>query len=206
LQAAPFGRAGVMVEVSAKGYLSEVKYLSIQEVQAIEPANWFEDIHSRRPPASLVMEMFADPAPTVELIAPAGYRGPVKVQVQVQAELAPTAGQRSFQYAVPASGEVVAPGPAVFRHVNSANVRVRFADGRPLTLRAKESELGYWYVKCEGTWYYFFVGTPRDHDRYSLSLQGGESPPRGSGSSDGKGPSRSQGSGVRGQPRPPIGP
>ncbi len=185
LNAAPYGRAGVMVEVSAKGYMSEVKYLSIQEVEALEPAHWFEDVRQR--PASVVMEMFADPAPTVELIAPSGFRGQIKAKVQVQADLPFEAGQRSFSYAVPTAGEVTARGPSLFRHVSSANVRVKFADGRPLSLRGKESELGYWFVKNEASCYYFFVGTPRDFDSYCRKLQSGEGSSQGSGPSDVKG-------------------
>jgi hypothetical protein len=171
LEAAPFGRAGIMVEVSARGYMSEVKYLSIQEVQAIERAHWFEDVQRR--PASLVMELFADPGPSIELVAPAGYRGRIKAHVQVQTDFPAAAGQRAFSYVVPASGEVVVAGPPLFRRVSSANLRVKFADDRPLALRAKETELGYWYLKNEGSVYYFFVGTPRDFDGYYRSQEPG---------------------------------
>ncbi len=171
VQAAPYGEAGIMLEVSAKGYASEVKYLSVEEVQAIEPAHWFEDANVRRRPGKYVMELFADPAPTIELIAPVGYRGPIKAKILVQADAPATQGQRLFRFAVPDSREVEAKGPAVFRNVNSSGIRVRFADDRPLTLRAKESDLGYWFVKNEGGWHYFFVGTPTDHDAYLRSLQ-----------------------------------
>lgn len=181
LHAAPYGRAGIMLEVSRGGYLSEVKYVTIEEVQAIEPAHWFGDVDRR--PARFVMELFADPAPSVDLIAPVGYRGQIKAEVQVQPDLPAASGQRSFSFPVSAAGEVVAAGPALFRHVNSANVRVKFADGRPLSLRAKESALGYWYVKCEGRCYYFFVGTSAEYETYAASLQS----PKASGPSDGKG-------------------
>jgi hypothetical protein len=134
LEAAPFGRAGIMMEVKARGYASEVKYLSIQEVQALEPAHWFEDVQRR--PASFVVELFAEPGPAIDLIA--------------------------------------------------ANLRVKFADGRPISSRAKESALGYWFLKNEGNCYHFFVGTPSDFDSYYRSLQSGEAP-RDSGPSEGKG-------------------
>jgi hypothetical protein len=187
LQAAPYGRAGVMIEVSAKGFLSEQKYLSVQEVEAIEPAQWFEDV--KRRPTSYVMEMFAGPAPAIELIVPIAYRGQIKAKIQVQADLAYSAGQRTFSYKVPDSGEVAATGPPVFRHLSPANVRVKFDGNLPLSLWAKESEFGYWLLKCEGTCYYFLVGTQRDYDDYRRSLQNGgpERPSRGSGSSEGKG-------------------
>ena len=181
VQAAPYGRAGIRLDVRGKGYMSEVKYLSVEEVQAIEPAHWFADANRRR--SVVVMEMFADPAPMVELIAPVGYRGPIKAEVQVRAELPTTAGQRSFSFPVSASGEAVAAGPALFRQVSSANMRVRFADDRPLTFRAKESALGYWYVKYEGRCYYFFIGTPADYEGYCKSQQNRDTPSGG----DGKG-------------------
>jgi hypothetical protein len=183
VRAAPFGRAGVMVEVSRDGYLSEVKYLSVQEVQAIEPAHWFEDVNQRR--SNLVMEMFAGPAPTVEFIAPPGFRGPIKAEVQVRADLPAAAGQRSFSFPVPASGEVVAAGPPLFRQASSANMRVKFADDRQLSFRAKDSALGYWYVKYEGRCYHFFVGTPSDYESYCKSTQNNAGSSKGQ--SEGKG-------------------
>jgi hypothetical protein len=193
LKAAPYGRAGIMVEVSANGHMSEQKYLSIQEVQAIEPAHWFEDV-KRRPP-SFVMEMFADPAPAIELIVPIGFRGQVKAKVQVQAELSSVAGQRSFRYTVPESGEVLATGPPLFRHVTPSNFRVKFADNSPLSPGAKEAEIGYWFLKSEGAWYYFLVGSQRDYDDYRRSLQSGV----------GERPSRGDGKGRRGRKGMPPG-
>src|ERR1017187_10377657 len=180
LKAAPYGCAGVKVAVSAKGFLSEQKYLSIQEVQAIEPAYWFEDV-KRRPP-SFVLEMFTDPAPTIELIVPIAYRGQVKAKVEVQTDLPFVAGQRAFRFTVPDSGEVVMKGPPVFRHLSPPNVRLKFEGDLPLSVWAKDSEVGYWLLKCEGTTYHFLVGTQRDYDDYRRSLQNGgsERPSRGS--------------------------
>lgn len=189
LKAAPYGRAGIMVEVIANGYMSEQKYLSIQEVEAIEPAHWFEDVNRR--PASIVMAIFADPAPTVELIAPVGYRGQIKAKVQIDADLSSAAGQRLFRYPVPASGEVVAMGPPVFRHVAPSSFRLTFADNTPLNQWPKDSEVGYWLLKCEGTTYHFLVGTARDYDDYRHSQQyEGRDRPRGGGGQGGGGKGR----------------
>ena len=185
LQAAPCGGAGVMVEVSANGFISEYKYLSLEEVQAIEPAHWFEDVGRR--PASFVMEVFANPAPEVELIVPNTYRGQFKAKVQVQADLPASAGQRLFRYEVPESGEVVAAGPPLFRHLTPAHICVRFADNSPLSLMAKESNVGYWLLKVEGTTYHFLVGTQRDYDYYRQSqLSGVPERPRSSGQGGGR--------------------
>jgi hypothetical protein len=171
LKAAPFGRAGVMIEVSAKGYLSEQKYLSTQEVQAIESAHWFEDVNRR--PANFVMELFTDPGPTIELIVPVGYRGQFKAKVEVQVDMPAFAGQRSFKFDMPTSGELVASGPRIFRHVTPSSFQLTSANGVPLSQWAKDSDNGYWLVKTEGNWYYFLVGTPRDYDDYRHSLQQG---------------------------------
>ncbi len=163
--------------------MSEVTYLSVEEVQAMEPAHWFADANRQR--TTIVMEMFADPAPTVELIAPVGYRGPIKAEIQVRADLPAAAGQRLFSFPVSASGEAMAAGPALFRQVSSANMRVKFAADRPLSFRAKDSALGYWYVKYEGRCHYFFVGTPPDYESYCKSQNAG--PARNSGPNDAKG-------------------
>lgn len=158
LQAAPFGRAGIMMEVTCKGYLNEVRYLSVEEV---------------RTPSRFVMELCADPAPTVELVVPATYRGLVKAELQVREGVPIVPGERLFRFNVSDTGVVTATGPALFRHVNAANLRIAFADGRPLTPRAKDSPLGYWYVKCEGKCYHFFVGTP---GAFELFLRGEQMP------------------------------
>lgn len=164
LSATPFGRAGIMIEASAKGYMGEVKYLSPEEIEALKPALG-QDTERR---ADYVIEVFADPKPTVLLVVPAGFRGVIKADVKVQADLAYQAWQRLFRYDVPITGEVVVTGPAMFRHVTAANLRVQFADDRPIALRAKDASLGYWYLKAEGKCFYFFVGTPAGFDSYCL--------------------------------------
>jgi hypothetical protein len=184
LQAAPYGRAGVMVEISGHGYMSEYKYLTVEEVEAVEPAHWFEDV--RRRPARLVMEMYANPAPVIDFVVPVGYRGQFKAKVQVQAGLPSAVGQRLFRFEVPEAGEVIAAGPALFQHVTPTNVRVKFADNAPLSHMAKESAVGYWVLKCDGTSFHFLVGTQRDYDYYRSTMQSG-APTRNSAPSDGKG-------------------
>ena len=84
---------------------------------------------------------------------------------------------------------VVVTGPPSFRNVNSANVRVKFADDSPLSLRAKDSMIGYWFLKSEGAYYYFLVGTPRDYDNYCRSPQSEEKPATGKGRRGRKGTS-----------------
>jgi hypothetical protein len=132
------------------------------------------------------MEMLADPAPAIELIVPAGYRGQIKANIQVQADVPLTPGQRSFSYPVPPSGELVVTGPPLFKHVAPANVRVKFADNAPLTQWAKQSEIGYWLLKTEATTYFFLIGTQWDYDAYRRSIQPGGSHGSGQGGGQGK--------------------
>src|SRR5262245_60021511 len=64
LQVAPFGDTGVQVEASANGYLCEEKIVSVEAVQRLEPARYFEAVDQR--PVSFVLEMYAEPRPAVE--------------------------------------------------------------------------------------------------------------------------------------------
>jgi len=207
LQAAPFGRAGVMVDVNAKGYMSEQKVLTVEEVKAVEPAHWFEDV-SRRP-ASLVMKMYAEPHVTIELIVPAGYRGQVKATIDVgpdsknpsspQAAPLPAfePGQRLFSYAVAPSGVVDIIGPPLFRHVTPASLSVKFADNFPICKNAAETTIGYWWIKCENHCHYLLIGTQGEHDSFSP-------PPRAPGNSDKQSSGGGQGRHGRKGNQPPA--
>lgn len=68
------GVDGVTVDVTAKEFLAEEKLVSAKEIEAIKLAGWFESVEQR--PASVVVELYSGPDPTVELVAPNGYRGP----------------------------------------------------------------------------------------------------------------------------------
>jgi hypothetical protein len=81
-RAASFGSAGAMVEISAQGYMNEQRFLTAQQVEDLERAGWFEDTHQRLP--ALVVGLYKDPRPTIELVLPPGYRGMVKARVRVQ--------------------------------------------------------------------------------------------------------------------------
>src|SRR5262249_53367817 len=94
LRAAPYGDEVILVEAEANGYLPEQKNLSAADVQALEPAHLFEAVERR--PVSLVVELYAGPRPSVELVLPADYHGLVKVEVVIDDDAPCPPGHRCF--------------------------------------------------------------------------------------------------------------
>jgi len=162
LRAAPYGESGIMVDVTAKGYMFEGKGIPTEVVAAIPPAGIFETVARR--PVDFVVELYAEPHPTIELVVPAGYRGLIKVEVRAQDDVPLVPGQRCFSYVVPASGAVQVVGPSFLRRVFPQDYRARLADGPSLTRQAKDAELGFLWLKSESGWQYFVVGTRREFD------------------------------------------
>lgn len=161
LEAAPFGEPGPVVEVNANGYMAEEKYLTLEAVQAIPPARRSEKIEER--PVCLVVRMLAEPEPTVELILPTGYRGVVRARVAIQEDMPQTPGQRCFRYEVPSSGIVEVAGPPLLRRIFATDFRARYADGATLPWQPKDSEVGLWWLRCDGDEQFFLVGTPLEY-------------------------------------------
>jgi len=162
LRAAPYGENGIMLDVTAKGYMFEDKGIPIEAVVAIPPAGIFEAVARR--PVNFVMELYAEPRPTIELIVPVGFRGLVKVDVQIKDDAPLVAGQRCFSYIVPASGAVQATGPSLLRRVFPQDYHAKVADGTPLTRQAKDAEIGFWWLKSESGCQYFVLGTRNEFD------------------------------------------
>jgi hypothetical protein len=174
LRAAPAGEAGILLQVSAAGYLSEEKNLSVEEVEAIRTAGWFESVEKR--PASFVLDLYAGPAPTVELVLPTGYRGHVKAELRVREDVPCPAGQRCFSSVVPVTGSVVVTGPSLLRRVCPLDFRARYEDGTPLSREANDAEIGFWCWKWENGAYQFLIGTRSEYEalRRSEQKSGGE--------------------------------
>jgi hypothetical protein len=178
----------VTLEVAAMGYMSEEKPLPAETVKSLESPHMFESTDHR--PAAVVVELYADPRPVIELVLPAAFRGHVRAAVQPQDSIASTPGQRSFVYEVPPSGMVDVVGPPIIRRVFAPDFRLRYGDGAPLSQNAKESEVGYWWLKSEGDVQVFLVGTKSDFD---AAVRAGEATPSGnqrSGGAGGKGAGR----------------
>jgi hypothetical protein len=200
LRAAPFGEIGIKVQANARGYLDEETYLSVAEVQAIEPAHLFESVEQR--PACVVVDLFAEPHPTVELIVPAGYRGTIKAELHVREDVACPPGQRCFRYPVEPSGRVDVTGPRLLRHVYGPDFRARYSDGAPLGREARGAEVGLWWVKSEANCHHLFVGTRSELDRHlpEEKSEGVESVPARGGKGGGRGRRNRGGSSPSGDP------
>ena len=183
----------VTLEVAALGYMSEEQPLPAAAVKAIEPPHLFENTDHRQ--AAIVVELYAEPRPIVELLLPPGFRGRVRALVQPLDDLSVTPGQRNFGYEVQPTGSVEIVGPPILRRVFAPDFHLRYADSSPLTQNARESEVGYWWLKSEGDVQVFLVGTKAD---YSAAVQSGEATPVGAQrSGGGKGGGRRGGGGGR---------
>lgn len=161
LRAAPYGEYGARVEASAAGYLPEQQSMSKEMIQRIAPAHPFESVEQRVP--EFVVEMYAEPRFTVELIVPTGYRGLIKAEVQVQDNVAPPSGQRCFRYEV-VNGSVQVKGPSVLRRISPPEFRARYADGTPLTDETTVFKVGFRWLRGQGQQHYYVVGTKSEYD------------------------------------------
>ncbi len=108
--------------------------------------------------------MYAGPDPAVELVLPDGYRGPVKVGVEIREDAPCPSGQRLFSYVVPPTGVLHVVGPPLLRRVFSPDYRARYADGTALPRLAQGEEVGFWCVKTEGGYEHFLVGTRAEYE------------------------------------------
>jgi len=188
LQAAPYGESGIAVSVTAQGYMFEDKYVPVSAVEAIQPAGWFETIEKR--PVNLVVDVYAEPRPTVELVLPVGYRGFVNASVKFDDDLPLGRGQRNFTFVTSSTGEAEVVGPALLRRVSPADFRAKFADGTPLARSSRDSEIALWWLRSDGHTQHFLVGSKYEFDMLGQSYQGeSESHSRG-GKGDGGGGGR----------------
>jgi len=199
LRAAPYGDYGIVVGAKATGYLAQQKAVPLLEVEALEPARWFEVVEKR--PARFILDLYtAEPAPTVELIVPTGYRGVVEVEVQAREDIRSTPGQRCFRFEVPASGVVQLTGPPLLQHVWYTEYSAKYADGTLLPKDAKDEAIGFWFLQTGGRSQSFFVGTRREFDN-RCKTQGGGTARQSGGSGGGSGGGR--GKRNRGGSQPP---
>jgi hypothetical protein len=190
LRAAPYGLAGVLVDATAPGYMSEEKSVTVDAVKAIKPGGWFESTDRR--PASLVVEMYAEPRPTIELIVPVGYRGTIKAEVDTDEGATFPAGQRNFSFQVSDSGTVQVAGSPLLRRVPAVTFRAKYADGTPLSRHVEDPQVGFFWLRTEGDTHYYLVGTHTEYEAAGHFSHG-----RDSGGSESSG-EKSQSKGRRG--------
>lgn len=185
LQTVPYGSSGPVVQVSAAGYMGESKYLTAEAIQAIEPVHHNDKADQR--PIAMVVKLFADPEPTVELVLPNGYRGLVKAEVAIQADASFPPGQRCFRFEVPESGVVQVAGPCLLQRVFGTDFRARYADGTALVWQPQDSTVGWWWMKHDNNTQVFLVGTEMDFRYRCNDMQQEEGPARRSSGGQGSG-------------------
>jgi hypothetical protein len=158
MSATPYADNTLMLTVSAKDYITENQCVPLQTVQAIEPDHLFKSIERKSP--NLIVELYAEnPYPTVELVVPTGYRGPLHVEMRIPDDAPMQPGQRMFQYEMAPSGDVLITGPAVLRRFPFPEFTAKYANGTPLPQNAQGAEVGLWWKRSTGNHYYFLVGT-----------------------------------------------
>lgn len=162
LRTEPAGQYGLQVQTVAQGYLPDkviVPAVALQKKPSPSSAPGNENR-----PADVIVEVFAEPNFSVELILPAGYRGVVKAEVQIQDNLACQAGQRCFRYAVSPSGDVLVKGPPLLQRVPASAYRARYADGPLLGSTMDAQQIGFRLMRSAGSRQYFVVGTQMDYE------------------------------------------
>jgi hypothetical protein len=174
LKAVTEGAPGVVVEAGAKGYMDGQTHVSAEALRAAEAAH-AKTFFGHSPPLPVQVELYADPRPTVELVLPPGYRGAVRARLQIQDDAPTSPGLREFHSEVPASGVVEIVGPPVLEHAFAPDFRLRYGDGSPLSRNASVSDIGYWWMKSEGGYQCFFVGTLAEFNVQMRSEGGGPS-------------------------------
>jgi hypothetical protein len=167
LRAAPYGNTGLMIGAKAKGYLPEERNISTETIAKIEPEHWF--MKSEEGPATIVVEMYAEPRPAVELIVPKGHRGIVRVTLHLQEGLTWLPGQRVFPCTVDPSGSGEVGLPASLRRFYPLGFRAKSADGTVLSRDASPEQIGLRWLRSAAGEEIFVVGTKSDYD-YMRSL------------------------------------
>jgi hypothetical protein len=189
LQAAPHGDAGVMVTAKAPGYLFVEHAVSSEAIARIEPDHWFMKAEPR--PASIVVDMYAEPRPAVEMLVPNGFRGILHLRLHLRDDVVWTTGQRVFPCTVGSSGIAEVELASSLRRFYPLGIRAKFADGTILSREAAPQELGLRWLKSEPGEETFVVGTKSEYDEINTALR----PKRGEPRSDDN--SRDQGHGHR---------
>jgi hypothetical protein len=151
----PADDAPLIYEMVAKGYMARQTDHPVKQTQS-----------------SVILEMFAEPRPILELIVPTGYRGVLRATVRVRDDYTYPPRQRLFSYTVPASAVVEAVVPPIFGRGLTPNISFRYADGTPLPRDAKDFELGCRCLKSDpDSEYIFVIGTQWEADGVRRTIQ-----------------------------------
>jgi hypothetical protein len=161
------GDAGMSLDVSANGYHSGKEGVARSTVETIPPLKMFEKNDQR--PVQFVVELYAEPDPSIELVLPAGYKGEVKAQIIISPTAGAVPGQRVFSVPVSPTGSAQIAGPEVLKFVGGTDFHFRYTDGVPISRRAEgDTLMGYWFLSYNENDKIssFFVGTFQEFDDY----------------------------------------
>lgn len=168
LRAEAAGGNGLQVQVVASRYLPEKVNVSAEALKTTVTAASSGKGERHNP--DVVVEVYAEPAFSVELLLPTGYRGLVKAELQIQDNLPLPPGQRCFRFPVSASGDVQVRGPALLRRVPPADFRARYVNGPVLASTLDAEKIGFRWLKGGGNNHAFVVGTQLDYETLHSQL------------------------------------
>lgn len=168
LRAAPYGPIGVLMETSAQGYQPESLEIAQATLRELPPELLVQDTGQRQP--DFTVELYAEPRFTAEFILPPGYRGLIRTQIQIDNKVAAVPGERCFRFLVPREGALVVKGPPALKRVAAAEFRARYEGGALLPGKMDLLTVGFHWLKHEGSFDYFVVGTKSEFDRARRGL------------------------------------
>jgi uncharacterized membrane protein YgcG len=206
LGAEPNAKYPVVLEAFAKGYQSGVQKIAPSEIEAIESAHWFEQT-SKRPP-KYALDLYSGAPFSVEFHLPPNFKGLIKAEIALRPDMACPPGQRNFTFQViPAGteGKAQVIGPAVLDRVPKAAYVARSPEGTIVENRMDATKVGFRWLKSEGNFEYYVVGTQKVYDvlrqQYCPDLEGVEkaAPKSSKGSGGGGRGGRGGGSGGGGR-------
>lgn len=100
------------------------------------------------------------PRPTVELVVPNGYRGPVKIRYETEEQ--PTAGRRSFKFPVSPTGHVTIRGPRLLTERPKPDFAVAYEDGTVIASYGRPGQDAFRWVHCGTDSDLYVIGTEAD--------------------------------------------
>jgi hypothetical protein len=166
LHADPGGEHGFQVQAVAQGYLPEKIDIPAEKESNRQPSASKRDqsADTDSTPADAVVEIYAAPDFSVELILPPGYRGLVKADIQIQDNLPLPTGQRCFRFPVSPTGDVLVKGPPQLRRVSPQEFRARYGDGPQLGTTMDAQQVGFRWLRGARNQHLFVIGNQLDYE------------------------------------------
>ncbi|HEY7328983.1 MAG TPA: hypothetical protein VH592_15170 [Gemmataceae bacterium] len=166
LRTEPGGEHGYQLQAVAQGYLPEKIDLPAEKADARHPTAGKNSTpaDADKSAADAIVEVYAAPDFSVELVLPPGYRGLVKAEIQVQDNVLLPAGQRCFRFPVSASGDVLVKGPPQLRRVSPHEFRARYGDGPVLGTTMDAQQVGFRWLRGAGNQHLFVIGNQVDYE------------------------------------------